>query len=148
MAETSADAPLKLVALDAEDLQVLSAHLQDLVTKVGDLVYLAGEKRFALVGNRIDRRHPDELRRRRTAVHFERVERVTARGVDRSEPDLVLNLLALSFTPTQEPSGIVELVFSGDAALRLEVECIEAQAADLGPVWSARAAPAHDKDEA
>ena len=37
---------LKLLALDEEDLAVLSAHVQDAVLKVGDLVYLPKEQRF------------------------------------------------------------------------------------------------------
>lgn len=145
MPDPTSDAPLKLVALDAEDLDVLSAHLQDFVVKVGDLVYLPREKRFAMVGNRADRRVGGELRRRRTAAHFDRVGNVSASGVDRSQPETVLNLLAIVFEQTDEPSGVVALHFSGGAALRLEVECIEGQAADLGPVWAARAAPAHDE---
>lgn len=148
MTEPDADAPLKLLALDAEDLSVLSAHLQDFVLRVGDIVYLPAEMRLAFVGNRADRRIEGELRRRRTAAHFDRVTRVKARGVDRSAPDTVLNLLAIAFEPDgDEPSGVVELFFSGDASLRLTVECVEAQAADLGPVWAAKAEPFHDFDE-
>ncbi len=140
----SVDAPLRLVALDAEDLEVVSAHLQDFVTKVGDLVFLPREKRFALVGNRADRRVAGETRRRRTAAHFDRVLRVSAIGIDREAPETVLNLLAVGFAPGEEPGGAVELLFSGGAVLKLDVECIEAQVADLGPVWAARAAPAHE----
>ena len=33
--------------------------------------------------------------------------------------------------------------FSGGAALRLEVECLEAELADLGPSWSTAACPVH-----
>ncbi|MGA0533103.1 DUF2948 family protein [Hansschlegelia sp. KR7-227] len=150
MSDPSPDAPLKLIALDAEDLEVLSAHLQDFVVRIGDLVFLPGEKRFAFVGNRADRRIDGELRRRRTAGHFERVTRVAARGVDRSTPDAILNLLAIVFTPAgeEDPSGAVELRFSGGASLRLEVECVEARVADLGPVWSAKATPSHDAEGA
>ncbi|GBD50687.1 DUF2948 family protein [Methylopila sp. Yamaguchi] len=148
MIDPDADAPLKLLALDEDDLAVLSAHLQDFVVKVGDLVFLPVEKRFAFVGNRLDLRVAGEPRRRRTAGHFERVTAVRARGVDRSRPDAVLNLLAIGFTPDEAPSGAIELVFSGDASLRLEVECVEARAADLGPVWAAKAEPTHDLDEA
>ena len=45
---------LKLIALDADDLAVISAHLQDAVMKVGDLAFLPREKRFAAVANRFD----------------------------------------------------------------------------------------------
>ncbi|MBB3973240.1 DUF2948 family protein [Hansschlegelia beijingensis] len=144
----SADAPLKLAALDAEDLEVLAAHLQDFVLKIGDLVYLPGEQRLAMVGNRADRRAPGEVRRRRTAAHFDRVTRVRAKGVDRSNPEAVLNLLTIAFDPADPPSGAIDLLFSGGACLRLEVECIEAQVADLGPVWAAKAPPLHEADEA
>lgn len=144
MPDPTSDAPLKLVALDAEDLEVLSAHLQDFVVRVGDLVVIPAEKRFAFVGNRLDRRVDGEARRRRTAGHFDRVLKVKARGVDRSKPETVLNLLAIAFEPSEDPSGVVEFLFSGGASLRLEVECVEAQAVDLGPVWAAKAAPAHE----
>ena len=140
----SVDAPLRLVALDAEDLEVVSAHLQDFVTKVGDLVFLPREKRFALVGNRADRRVVGETRRRRTAAHFDRVLRVSAIGIDREAPETVLNLLAVAFAVGDEPAGAIELLFSGGAIVKLDVECIEGQVADLGPVWAARAEPAHD----
>jgi hypothetical protein len=34
-------------------------------------------------------------------------------------------------------------MFSGGAALRLEVECLEAELADLGPSWVTECCPAH-----
>jgi hypothetical protein len=61
--------------------------------------------------------------------------------------DAVLNLLAVEFTPTDAPSGVVTLTFSGDIALRLEVECLEAELADLGPVWTAMKCPVHAEVE-
>ncbi len=45
---------LKLIALDADDLKVISAHLQDAVLRVGDIAYLPRERRFAALGNRFD----------------------------------------------------------------------------------------------
>ena len=67
---------LKLVALDAEDLAVVSAHLQDAVLRVGDIAYLAAEHRFALAARRFDwRRRTSAPRRRLTGLHFERVLR-------------------------------------------------------------------------
>jgi len=66
---------LKLLALDEEDLAVLSAYVQDAVLKVSDLVYLPKEQRFAVGMNRFiwekadGRRHTYE--RRRTALTFD-----------------------------------------------------------------------------
>ena len=53
----------------------------------------------------------------------------------------MLNLLAVEFDETDAPSGAVTLIFSGGAALRLEVECLECELADLGPTWTATARP-------
>jgi hypothetical protein len=57
--------------------------------------------------------------------------------------DDVLNLLAVEFVETEAPSGVVTLTFSGGAALRLEVECLEAELADLGPAWTTTCCPKH-----
>jgi hypothetical protein len=138
---------LKLAALDAEDLTVISAHLQDAVLRAGDLAYLAAEHRFVLVLRRFDwsDQAGQPARRRLAGMHFERVLGVRTRGIAPGrDPDAVLSLLAVTFDPGEPPSGTVTLVFSGDAAIRLDVECIEVQMKDLGPVWEADGRPAHD----
>jgi hypothetical protein len=57
-----------------------------------------------------------------------------------------LNLLAVVFESTDQPAGVVTLTFSGGATLRLEVECLEAELADLGPSWGTGCCPAHTID--
>jgi hypothetical protein len=139
---------LKLIALDREDLEVISANLQDAVARIGDLAWLPAEKRFVLILNRFDwvegeardRTH----HRRRTALHFERVGMVKRQAIKLDNPDAVLNLLAIRFEETDTPGGAVELVFSGGATIRLDVECLEARLSDLGPAWSTRSVPAHE----
>lgn len=135
--------PLKLIALDADDLSVISAHLQDAVLKRGDIAYLPGEKRFALALRRFDWEGAaqGQKRRRLSALHFERV--TAARSSKVAAGDAVLSLLAVTFTSSDDPAGQVTLHFSDGAAIRLDVECIEAQMKDLGPIWEAVATPAH-----
>ena len=140
---------LRLAALDAEDLGVVSAHLQDAILRAGDVAWLASEGRFALVARRFDRGGaPGEgPRRRLVGVHFERVLGVKARGLPRGpDPDAVLSLLAVTFEPTEAPSGTATLVFAGGGAIRLDLECIEVRMKDLGPVWAAEARPDHEAD--
>ncbi len=142
-----ANDPLKLIALDADDLSVVSAHLQDAVAKVADMAYLPGEKRFAMVVNRFDWSCPDQKDQRcRTGVHFNRVLAARTRGVDLNDADMVLNLLAVEFEEKDVPSGQVTLFFSGDAAIQLEVEVLEAAMSDLGPAWTAKKRPKHAED--
>jgi hypothetical protein len=142
---------LKLLALDDKDLQIISAHLQDAVLKVGDLDYLAQEKRFIAVANRFVWERAASglfgkrtLERRRSVLHFDCVTAVKVSGIDRNRKDDVLSLLAVRFLLGDAPAGVVEFTFSGGAAIRLDAECIEAKLTDLGPAWEARGLPRHD----
>lgn len=139
---------LKLVALDQEDLDVVSAHVQDAVMKVEGLDYRRAAKQFALTMNRFAweaasggmRAHNE---RRQSVLSFARVLSVKANGVDPRRKEEVLSLLALRFLPGEAPAGTVELAFAGNATIRLEVECIEARLTDTGGAWRATSRPAH-----
>lgn len=143
------DDRLRLIALDEEDLAVLSAHVQDAVLKVGDISWMPGEKRFLLAMNRFAwdalgrTRRKREYQRRRAALHFARVEGIRSVGIDREKPETVLELLAVRFEPREEPSGDVVLDFAGGPTIRLAVECLESQLTDLGPTWSTPHVPRH-----
>ncbi|MEX2128238.1 MAG: DUF2948 family protein [Xanthobacteraceae bacterium] len=139
--------PLKLIALDAEDLAVVSAHLQDSNAKVADMAYLPHEKRFAMLVDRFDWTSAGEgtAVRRRTGVHFDRVLKAQVRGFDLKDKEATLNLLAVEFAESDPPSGEVILLFSEDAAILLEIECLEAAMSDLGPSWPARERPRRDE---
>src|SRR5262245_56907722 len=122
--------PLKLVALDGDDIQVVSAHLQDAVVRTGDIHWRPSENRVVIGLNRFDweavNGGASEFRRCRSALRFERVLSCKCRNVeccrDGSE---ALNLLAVAFSETDCPGGVITLTFSGGAVLRLEVECLE-----------------------
>lgn len=138
---------LKFVVLDEEDLEVVSTHLQDAVVKVSDVLWRPQERRVVVALNRFDwegaQSEKPEYRRRRAALRFERVLSCKCREVNPTGKDAVLNLLAVEFAETEAPSGVVTLTFSGGAAVRLDVECLEAELADLGPSWTTTACPVH-----
>ena len=142
---------LRLAAMDAEDLAVISACVQDAVLKVGDMAYLPRERRFVVAMNRFIWEKADGKRRdyerRRAALTFDRVKSVKLSRIDRNRPDAVLELLAVNFTATaanEEPGGFVTLVFAGGGAVQIGVEVIEVRLADLGAAWATAAKPAHD----
>jgi hypothetical protein len=139
--------PLKFVVLDEEDLEVVSAHVQDAVVKASEVLWRPQEKRVVVALNRFDwegaQTDKAEFRRRRAALRFERVLSCKCRQMNPAGKDVVLNLLAVEFSETDAPAGVVTLTFSGGGTLRLDVECLEAELADLGPSWSAAACPTH-----
>jgi Protein of unknown function (DUF2948) len=139
---------LKLVALDEQDLTVISAHVQDAILKVGDLKFMRREKRFILPMNRFaweTRKSllPAKPQRRNSVLHFDRVNGAQAAGNVLGKAADVLELLTVRFVPTEAPGGTIELVFAGGGAIRLDVECVEARLADLGGAWEASSRPRH-----
>ena len=124
---------LKLIALDEEDLEVVSSHLQDAVVRVGEMAYLPSRKRFAAILNRFNwekaaESAANENERRRTALRFDRVLSRAAQGAQAFRKRIgCCRCSPSSFEPGEHPSGYVTLTFSGDASIRLHVECIEAE---------------------
>ncbi len=146
---TRSDSPdLRLAVVDVEDLAVVSAHLQNAEVTAADMVYLSRSKRFALVVSRFDwtQAGSGHYERCRTGLHFERVLRVASTGLDLKQTDKIIHLLAISFRPGDAPSGDVLLAFEGGGAIKLTVECLEAELRDLGPRWPVETRPDHGLD--
>jgi hypothetical protein len=147
------EAPLRLVAQDAEDLQVISALVQDAVLPVTELAYDARRRRFALLLNRFrweDREQAERSRRGyervRSLLVVEDVRKVQISGIDRTEKDLVLSLLSMSFEPGADAGGRLVLTFAGDGALALEVEALDLRLDDVTRPYRAPSgkAPQHN----
>jgi len=142
---------LKLVALDKDDIEVVSAHVQDAVVAISDILWRPQDHRFVMALNRFDWMAavdplPDaktDYRRCRTALRFERVLSCKCRNLDQTHKNTRLNLLAVEFDESDAPAGVVQLIFSGGGVIRLEVECLEAELADLGEVTVAAICPDH-----
>ena len=142
---------LKLIALDKDDIEVVSAHLQDALVKIAEIFWRPREHRFVMALNRFDwmtavDAKPEakaDYRRCRSALRFERVLACKCRNLDQTNKDNRLNLLAVEFAETDSPAGVVTLTFSGGGMIRLDVECLEAELADLGEVFAATLCPDH-----
>jgi hypothetical protein len=142
--------PLKFVALDADDLEVVSAHLQDAEVRVADVHWRPHEKRLVLGLARFDweawNASEPEMCRRRAALRFDRVLACKCQKVRPDGGETVLNLLAVEFAPGDAPGGVVTLTFSGGPKLRLEVECLEVELVDLSPSPSSETAAVRPAD--
>jgi hypothetical protein len=135
---------LKLLALDSEDLDVISATTQDAVVRVADMGFAKADQRFALLMNRYAWEEEGKRgQRKRAALSFSRVNSVKVAGIDTNATEGVLELLAMVFEPAEAPSGIVELRFAGGGTVRLDVEVLEARLEDLGAAWAAKMKPEH-----
>lgn len=139
---------LKLVALDTEDLSIISAHMQDSVFKLQDVSWSQRDMQFAVAANRFvweeNLRKRKSFERRRAALVFKRVLAVRSIGFDRNNKTAVLSLLSVTFQQKdQGPEGEVILTLAGGGEIVLEVECIEVQLADVGGAWETASRPRH-----
>ncbi|HEY5129760.1 MAG TPA: DUF2948 family protein [Bradyrhizobium sp.] len=129
-------AQLKLNALDADDLAVISAHVQDARVQTSDIIWRQGEKRLVVGMNRLDWEQTlageTSPRRLIAALRFDRVLACKSRNIDLQAPETVLELLGIEFYPGNAPSGSAVLLFSQGGLLRLDVECLECELTDLG----------------
>lgn len=139
---------LKLLALDEDDLKIISAHMQDAVFRAGDISFSLKDRQLTLVANRFVWETAQEksksFERRRSLLVFKQVNSVRSIGFDRKAKDLVLDLLAITFDKDEEgPEGSIELVLAGSASILLNVDCIEVQLADTGGAWETLVKPFH-----
>jgi hypothetical protein len=130
-------APVKLIALDADDLAVISAHVQDAIVKSADIIWRQSEKRLVIGMSRLDweRTLEGETSPRRliSALRFDRVLACKSRNIDLDAPQVQLEMLGIEFHPTEPPGGSAVMMFANGGALRLDLECLECELADLGP---------------
>ncbi len=128
---------LRLLAYDADDLKVLSTLTQDAVFPASEMSWQAGKRRFSLLINRF-RWEDAQLAKARgrapervqSVLSVSDVLKVKSQGVSR-DADTILSLLALSFVPTQDGMGTLELTLAGDGAISLEVEALDVTLQDV-----------------
>ena len=147
------EAPLRLVAQDADDVKVISALVQDAVLPASELKYDAKRKRFAMLLNRFrweDRQEAERsgrpYERVRSLLVIEDVRKVQSMGFDRAEKDLILSLLSIEFHPEGDGTGRLTLVLAGDGAIALDVEALEVRLDDVTRPYRAPSGivPKHD----
>src|SRR5436309_6746803 len=127
---------LKLIALDAEDLAVISAHVQDARVRTADIVWRQAEKRLVIGMSRLDWEQTlaggTAPRRLIAALRFDRVLACKSRNIDLGAPETVLDLVGIEFHPSEPPGGSALLLFDRGGVLRLDIECLECGLTDLG----------------
>jgi hypothetical protein len=147
------EGPLRLVAQDPDDLQVISTLVQDAVLPVTEMTYDPKRRRFALMLNRFrweDRAEAERAGRAyervRSVMVIEDVRKVQTMGLDRADKDLVLSLLSISFAAAEDGAGRLSLILAGDGAIALDVEALEVRLDDVTRPYRAPSGkvPTHD----
>ena len=139
---------LKLLALNDDDLKVLSAHLQDSVTLVKDIIFLKKSRTFLMMVNRfmwedVERGIFRENKRIRCAVKFENVLEVKSRNISQKKKDKILELLSIDSEVKNNKKELL-ITFAGNNEIILIVEEINILLDDVGLPWKVKHVPKHE----
>jgi hypothetical protein len=151
--EDGRERPLNLGAYEAEDLEVISSLVQDAVFPVTEMSWRASARRFAILLNRF--RWEDRVAAERRGRAYERVQsvlvaenvlNVASQGIDRTDKDMILSVLSVTFEPGEDGAGHLLLTLAGDGAIRLSVEALEVTLKDVTRPYRApsKHMPQHD----
>jgi hypothetical protein len=135
---------LRLAARDEDDLEIISAQMQDALVRVSDMRYLAKTRQFAMVSNRFAWEELPKSERRRSGLHFEHVLDVKQQGIAGLDKGDILSLLSITFEEGNTPEGTVVLTFSAGWSIKLRVEYLDVQLKDLGGAWATDFTPKHE----
>ena len=138
---------LKLLALNNDDLKVLSAYLQDSVVLVKDMIFLKKSRTFLIMVNRfmwedIELGIFRENKRIRCAVKFENVLKVKSRNISQKKKDKILELLSIDSEVKNNKKELL-ITFAGNNEIVLIVEEINILLDDVGLPWKVKHVPKH-----
>jgi hypothetical protein len=143
-APVSGEQPLKLRAIDIQDLAVVSAFLQDSIANVSEMAYLPEQRLFVLAvcrfrWERAVSASPEQIFERVScAITINDVDTPKYRGFSLKDRHRTMPLLAITFDDSE-----VTLTFGGEAAVRLPVTGLDLRVEDFGKCWPTKTTPEH-----
>ncbi len=134
--EDAGGKPLHLKALEADDLPVISALVQDAIFPASEMKWQSKARRFAILLNRFRWEESTAGRQRtpervQSLLVIDEVQKIASQGVKPSDKDMVLSLLSLAFEPGEDGMGQVILTLAGDGAISVHVEALDVTLKDV-----------------
>ena len=139
---------LKLIGKNQEDLKVISAHSQDSIVTVKDMIFLEKNRIFLMMVNRfmwedIEKGIYRKNKRIRCAIKFEGILKVKSKKINQKNKNKRLECLAIKCNQILSKNYEIIFFFAGGAAITLISESIEVVMHDLGVSWNVKHIPKH-----
>ncbi len=139
---------LKLYAMDADDLQVLSAALEGAITSPGEISYSSTARQLTMTVSRMRWEKSGDgnkvSSRIRCGVLITDITGIRSKSIPRDNPTLGMELLSIQYQKLEDTSAVLSLIFADDRTLELTVECVNAALTDSGEAWTTDKIPTHD----
>ena len=139
---------IKLIGKNQEDLEVISAYLQDSVVLAKDILFLKKNRTFIMILNRfmwedLKNGNFEHNKRIRCAVKFEEVIKVQSKNINQNNNNKPLECLAIKSSLFDDNFFNIKIFFSGGGIITIISEVIEVFINDLGEPWDAKHFPKH-----
>ena len=114
----------KILAQSPLDLQVISACCSEAKVKISNIKYLSKTKIFLLLIERKSKEKDNKERKISSIIKFEFIDSSKSKNIDQSNPEHILELLAIDLLKKNYNYEII-LLFSNNAFITLTAEIIE-----------------------
>ena len=136
---------LKLTAESQEDLKVISAHFQDSIVNIGDMIFLKKNRIFIMLVSRFMWEIADKKNKRiRCALKFDGILEAKSKKINQKNRKKTLECLAIECNKILNNNYEIIFLFSGNSIITLIAEYIEVVLNDLGEAWDAKHIPKHN----
>ncbi len=140
--------PLRMIACDGNDLEVIAACLQDALVPLSGLEYDKDGGRFHLVANRFcwECESDDQIKgiscytRVPAGLAFHHVTEVQKKGLTLQNKSELVNLLTIHHG---EDNTSIHLVFSGGAEIKLTIDKLSCHLQDMDEPYPTPHKPQH-----
>ena len=139
---------LKLIGKNQDDLNVISAYLQDSILIVKDIVFLKQNRSCVMLVNRfmwedVEKGVFRKNKRIRCALKFEEVFTVKSQNINQKRKNKPLEFLAIKSVLTPNDYYEIRIFFAGDGIITINSEVIEVVMHDLDKPWDVKHIPKH-----
>jgi len=123
----------KIIAIDNEGLQMISACVAGGKVKVADIKYLATNKVFLLSIERTKIETGQKDKKINSICRFDLISSVKSKNIDQKNNDLILELVAIDYLKNKDDYEI-NLIFKNNAHIALTTETIEVRLEDQNEI--------------
>ena len=138
---------LKLFAKSIDDINTISAYLQDSLISVKNIKYLKKSNIFLMMCRRfmwedVEKGTYRKNKRIKSVVKFDKVIKVISKNINQKK-NKILGLLTVKAVLKSEDIYEIQVIFSGDSIITMYAEEISCLLDDVGDYWIVKSQPKH-----
>jgi hypothetical protein len=143
----SKKANLKLLVKSVDDVNTISAYLQDSLISVKNIKYLKKSNIFLMMCRRfmwedVEKGTYRKNKRIKSVVKFDKVIKVISKNINQKK-NKILGLLTVKAVLKSEDIYEIQVIFSGNSIITIYAEEISCLLDDVGNPWIVKLQPKH-----